>query len=228
MRVWYQSDASIGFDSSWDNYEQCLRKHIGEVKLPNTVVDIYGIDHKKSKIEEQYKKSKNYKIISNALEAQKRSYDVFVVGCTLDPAWSEIRRMVGIPSAFIGESSMYYSRALGRKVSIVTRTKEVCVKMRKNVKRYGCQRHISEIKHLSLTLGQLARGFNNPKPVIDEFRDKSRELKRNGVEVIIPGCGILNMILVENGIKRVDHVIIVDTAAVLIKTAELFGNLRKR
>jgi len=35
MRIWYQSDAPIGFDPSWENYERSLKRHINEVKLPS-------------------------------------------------------------------------------------------------------------------------------------------------------------------------------------------------
>ena len=228
MRVWYQSDASLGFDPLWEKYEQSLKRHINRVKLSTTVVDVRGIDHKDSEIEQQYKKSKHHKIINNAVEAQKGNYDVFAVGCTLDPGRSESRRLIDIPAAFIGESSMYHACALGRKVSIVARTKEVMPKFEENIRNFGLTQNISEISYLSFTLNQLALAFENPKPVIEEFLNESKKLIQKGAEVIIPGCGILNIILVENGVNRIGHVVIIDTTAVLIKTAEFLGNLKKR
>ncbi len=227
MKIWYQSDAPIGFDPLWKVYERSLRKHIDEVKLPNTVVDLHGVDHKNSEVEPQDKKPMHHQIINNALVAQKSNYDVFAVGCTLDPGRSEIRKLINIPSAFIGESSMVHACALGRKVSIVARTGEVIPKFEENIRDYGVHQNISEIGHLSLTLNQLVVAFNNPKPVVEEFLKESKRLIQKGAEVILPGCGVLNIILTKNRVDRIDHVVIVDTTAVLIKTAEFLGILRK-
>src|SRR4030067_104898 len=81
----------------------------------------------------------------------------------------EMRRLIDIPAAFIGESSMYHACALGRKVSIVARTMEVMPKFEENIRNFGLTQNISEISYLSFTLNQLALAFENPKPVIEEF-----------------------------------------------------------
>jgi len=227
MRIWYQSDASIGFDPLWESYEGSLKKHIDEIKLLSTVVDLHGVDHKSSEIKQQDEQFSHQQIVNNALEAQRNRYDVFAVGCTLDPGRSEIRGLIDIPSAFIGESSMVHACALGRKVSIVARTGEVIPKFKENIRSYGLHQNISEIGHLSCTLDQLALGFKNPKPVIDKFLRESQKLIQKGAEVLIPGCGVLNILLAENRVNRIDHVVILDTTAVLIKTAEFLGSLRK-
>jgi Asp/Glu/hydantoin racemase len=229
MKIWYQSDAPLGFDPLWENYKISLEKNIDKIKLPDTLVEIYGnepIGLKAANLEKE--KLRIDQVINNAIEAQKNNYDVFVVGCTADPGRSKIRKLLNIPTIFIGENSMNFACALGKNISIVARAEEVCTKFKKNIRDYGLNNMIFKISHLSFTLEQLATSFEDPKPVIEKFLTEANKLVRKGAEVIIPGCGILNMLLSKCRIKRVNGVLVLDTAAILIKTAELLGSLAKK
>ena len=197
--------------------------------MPETLVEIYGNELLNSNLSNLEKeKLRINQIVNMAIKAQENHYDVFAVGCTLDPGRSKIRELLDIPSAFIGESSLNFACTLGKNIGIVARTKEISPKFKKNIQDYGLKNMIIKMSHLSFTLEQLALSFNNPESIIKEFLSQANKLVRRGVEVIIPGCGILNMLLQAGQNQKIKGIPILDSVAVLIKTAELFGSMVKR
>ena len=73
----------------------------------------------------------------------------------------------------------------------------------------------------------MAKHFNNPGPVIEAFKSAAHQAIQSGAEVIIPGCGCLNLVLAENKFAEVEGATVLDVTGALMKMAELMIVLHK-
>jgi hypothetical protein len=75
-------------------------------------------------------------------------------------------------------------------------------------------------------LDVLANSFNNPEPVLKSFQEAGRLAVKSGAEVILPGCGLLNLIVVENGLTQIEGATVLDVSGALMKVAEAMITLK--
>jgi hypothetical protein len=63
---------------------------------------------------------------------------------------------------------------------------------------------------------------------MERFRVNARRLIAKGADVLIPAEGVLNLLLVRDGLQEVDGVPLLDSFGVVVAMAEMLVNLRKR
>lgn len=230
MKIWYQSYTSIGSDPKWRYYEESLERHLAKVARPDTKVDVRGVDRFPPKMLEcsYFQYLHINQVIENALEAEKKGYDVFVLAGMRDFAYNELKDVVDIPLAFIAEASFHMACLLASKFSVIWTGASSLKAGAANVKRYGLEdRYIPGI-NISISHMELLEAFEkNPQKVIRRFKDAGRLLADQGAGVLIPGFGGLSSFLAEQGVNEVDGVPILDNQAALIKTAETLVDLKK-
>ena len=123
---------------------------------------------------------------------------------------------------------MLYACMYGQKFSVVTYQRQVIRKKYDQlVNLYGLQSRAVAGEYFDIPLNVLANSFNNPKPVLDAFLEAGRRAVKNGAEVILPGCGLLNLIVVENKMTEIDGATVLDVSGALMKTAEAMITLKK-
>lgn len=230
MKIWYQSYTAIGADPRWRYYEESLERHLAKVARPDTKIDIHGVDQFPPKMLEcSYFQYLHFKqVIENAIEAEQKGYDAFVLAGMRDFAYNELKDVVDIPVAFIAEASFHMACLLASKFSVVWTGASSLKAGAANVKRYGLEgRYIPGI-NISMTHMDLLEAFEkNPQKAISRFKDAANSLADQGAGVVIPGFGGLSSFLAEQGVNEVDGVPILDTQAVLIKTAETLVDLKR-
>ncbi|MEA3442513.1 MAG: aspartate/glutamate racemase family protein [Chloroflexota bacterium] len=177
MRIWYQSSTSLGLDPMWNPYLESLKKHVKEVARAGTTVDIHGVEVMHPLVERScYTEYLNQsQIINNAISAEKESYDVFCVGCTLDPGFLEIREVVGIPVAFLSESCLHLASILADKFSLLSYNKAVLLALGRKIRQYGMEQQFISCSSFELSMSDLVSGFQNPEPIIDVVRQAGRQ-----------------------------------------------------
>lgn len=229
MRIWYLSPSALGVDLKWSPYERSLKRHVQEVARPDTEVEVHGTEFKAHPAQDsryaRYLRSGH--IINNAITAEREGYDAFCVGCASDPGLLEIKEVIAIPVAFLSESCFHLACLLADRFSLLALGRAALLRQQKMIKQYGLEESYVAGAAVKLSRSDLPDGFENPVPIIDAVTQASRSAIENGAGILLSGCNILNMVLVDGGLKEINGVPILDTAGALVKIAELMVDLKQ-
>jgi allantoin racemase len=96
------------------------------------------------------------------------------------------------------------------------------------VKYHGLEQRCVPGVHLGLTMVEIGNLLTkDPQRFTAMFKEAARKLIAAGAGAIVPGQGFVGAFFGEQGIRDVDGIPIVDTMAILIKTAEMLVDLQK-
>jgi Asp/Glu/hydantoin racemase len=232
MRIWHQSLTVL---SDLPAYAARLNAYFKKVARPGTEVVIHGL------VPGTY--SANYpgddiaynslyamhslQFIANAWKAQKEGYDAFAL-CTLpDPMLREIRTILDIPAIGLGETCFLTVPTLGQRFAVLVFLDHLAPCYREQMAAYGVSDRCVGIFTSSFRFKDVMAAFDKPGPVIDLFRADARRLIDAGADVIVPGEALMNLLLASEGVNRIDDVPVVDSLALVVKTAEMRVDLQK-
>ena len=229
MQIWYQSSTSLGLDPIWRPYQEALERHVQRVARSDTKVEVHGVKVTHPLVEQSsYVKYLNQaQIINNAMRAEREGYDVFCVGCTLDPGFLEVREVVDIPVAFLSESCFHLASILADKFSLLSYNKAILLALEQKIRQYGLEKQFISCSSFNLSMPDLLNGFDNPEPIVESVKQAGREAIERGAGILLTACNILNMVLVNCGLREIDGVSILDTAGALVKVGEFMVELKQ-
>lgn len=230
MKIWYQTYAALGVDPKWDGYNTTLKSYVRKVARPDTQVDVHGVDKyfTKMTVSEYVQSLHILQVIDKALQAEREGYDAFCIGGTRDLGRESLREVLDIPIAFIAESAYYYACQVARKFGIVGVSAEGVRAHAEEIRYHGLEQRCVPGAHVnSATVEQAELVLKDPQRAIDRFTEAAKNVIAQGAGALIPGFGAWSSLLGERGIRSIDGVPIVDSIAVVIKTAEMSVDLRK-
>jgi Asp/Glu/hydantoin racemase len=189
---------------------------------PNFEIEIMGLDRIGKGFHSLFYNLLNSEnVIRSLMRAEHEGYSGAAIGCFIDPGLEEAREILKIPVAGMGEVALQCSKLYGKKIAIVNNsiieTNKFILKM---PQRYRFKNAECNVIGFDLPAGLLNQCFTKPEPVVKAFTDASHAAIDNGSDIIIPGCGIINMVLVKNGINRIEGIPIFDTTGMLIRMIE--------
>lgn len=229
MKIWYQSSAALGIESTWDSYYASLVRHVRKVARPNTEINVHGVQRSHPFMDRS--KYVNYlnqaQIIDNAIKAETEGYDAICIACTLDPGYSEIKEVVNIPVVFLSEYCFHLASILAGKFSLLANSKNIKEILQQKIKQYGLQEHSIQSDNFDLSLPDIMKGFEHPDPVVNIVKEAGRKAIEKGARILIPTCNILNMVLVGADFRAVSGVPILDTAGAMVKATEFMVDLNR-
>lgn len=229
MKIWYQSSGALGTDPLWGRYSEVLKKNIQEVVHSDTTVHFYGVNRcipGKDRFR-SLEYLNTIQIIQNALKSEEGGYDAFVVGCTFDPGYREIKEILTIPVVFIGETAMHVASMIGGTFSIILNDFHAVSRIKTNIQCYGLERKAGPIAFFNHDAEEMAQSLEHPESILKDFQKIAEDLIDQGAEVILPGCGVLNQLLIEAQLREINGIPILDTAGVTVKFAEMMVDLIK-
>ena len=233
MKIWVQSGSGLAKDaktaSYGSHYEEFLKKHFQKVARPGTSVDLFGIEGTPVGKDRYYSSQHVVEaaIIKSALRAEKEGYDAIAVLITLDLGFHEIRELVDIPVVFNTESSLHIACMSASKFAFMTHNQPLLLRMSELPKRYGLSERMVPGGYLNLTYDDFPKMYKDPKPYIERFAEEARRVIKQGADVLLFAGNPVNMFMVEQGVKEIDGVPVLDVCGTLIKVAELMVDLRK-
>ena len=233
MRIWQQSSLDI---SRLPGYAGFMGRHVGNVCSPDVEVETHGIETGTLTREEYFKYSgygehlKVVQIIENALRAEREGCDAVAISCFLDSGLEEARAALSIPVVSTFETVLEVAARTGNAVALVTRASHMNDRINELIRRYGHQRMV--VDHVTLdfpmSLLELEAAYQGSREFVEQFRRQAQSLIRAGADVIVPAEGVLNTVLVENGVVEVDGVPVIDSYGTLMAYAEMMVRLRRR
>jgi len=226
-RILWQSSTAV---SGLPAYTEAIKRHAERILGPETTLDIRGVEAGTMDLHFMYFQFLNdQNVLNSILKASTEGYDGVAVGCFLDPGVHQAREITDMPVAGLAETSMLYACMYGKKFSVVTYVRQMVEKKYDELIRlYGLQSRAAPMEYFDISLDALANSFDNPGPVLDAFRKAAKRAVEKGAEVILPGCGLLNLISVENDLTNIGNATVMDVSGALMKILEAMITLRKK
>ena len=224
-RILWQSSTMIG---GLPDYEKAIYAHAEKVLSHEFELTVRGVPTGTSQIHFMaFDFLNNVQLFKAVEQAAKEGYDAVALGCFLDPILDELREVMDIPILGLGEAAMLAACMYGKRFSVVTYAPENNAKrFRESIHKYGLSERAAPSTSFSISPAELVDGFTDPGPVVEGFKRAASEATKRGAEVILPGCGLLNLILRIAGISQVENAAVLDVSGVLMKMTEMMVTLK--
>jgi allantoin racemase len=236
MRIWHQSYTDL---TRLPGYSAMLAGHAARIGDSGTEVTLHGLrpgtypDEMPPIAMVGYKYATHLadiQIVENARRAQAEGYDAMAISCFLDPGLEQARGMVDIPIVSSCETALLMSCLVGRSVGLVTLDEPMAEHLRKLVVDYGFGDRVRFVEAMDPPIDEfeLDAAFAGSPEFVARFASDVKRLAGNGVDVIIPAEGVLNIALVKNNVTMIDGMTVIDSYGALIKMAETAATLRRK
>jgi len=223
--LWQSSTAIVGFP----DYKKAIEAHAKKILNSNFEITVRGVQSGTSDIHFMaFDFLNNYQLFDSVTKAEKEGYDAIAIGCFMDPILDELREIMDIPVLSLGEAGMLTACMLGKYFSVVTYIPQISNKFFSELAhKYGLFDRTTPFTSFDLPLDELEKGFKNPAPVIERFVTAAKEAVKKGAEVILPGCGCLNLVVMNGKMSQVDGATVLDVSGALMKLTEMMIVLRE-
>jgi len=140
----------------------------------------------------------------------------------------DARAVVGIPVVGYGETAIHFAAMTGRRFGVVGFIPELATPIGDNIRAAGLEHRLVGFDHLEGGPDVINEAFaGDSSRLLDQFEAAVGRLADRGAELIIPGEGLPNEILVDAGIHSLAGVPIVDADGLAVKLAVLLVELRQ-
>ena len=225
-RVWYQSFVD---EQEQRPYIDRLRNHLGLVAEPGFDHEVVGISPPDRHFHPVTEFRIASRVIRNALTAEERGYDAFVVGHFQEPGINECKGAVGIPVIGLGEATMLHAMTLGRKIGLVTINPIFIPWHEDQISRYGLAERVVGVRAVDTDVDDYMNAFENEdayKMVREQFRQQAKPLLDMGVEVIIPAGGLPMLLFAKEQNFSIEGATVLNGITVAAKSAEMAIKLK--
>ena len=213
----------------WDWVEKILH----DTGNPDTGVDFVNLKHG-YRIMRTYTRTYNsISVAKMAIEAEKKGYDGFVIGCASDLGMREARSMVNIPVIGSTEATTLLACTLGNKFSVITTDPTACARTENLIKSYGLVDRIASVRNVpGLTahenFAMMKAGHEQQQKLVERFTETMmKAISDDGAEVLYASCLPTSSMLAMHGVYEVDGAPVVSMFAAGLKLAETMVALKR-
>ncbi len=232
LRIWYQGFLDL---ETVPPYRDSLARHAAAILRPGTEVAIHGMPPGSFTGTSPAEVARHAytaalhteQLITNARRAEAGGYDAVAVGIVQNPGLREMRTLVDIPVVGYGESAMHLACLLGRRFSVLAFNPALLELLEEQIALYGLRARAAPTVLVETEYEIVARGFEEPEPLVAAFERAAQRALESGADVLIPGQMVLAEILWQQGVRRTGGAPVVDALAAALKSAELLAELRR-
>lgn len=228
MRIFWQSFVDRGQNAP---YLDRLSGYLNGIARPGTEIVVAGMSPPDRDFGRLTEFRCSVLAIDGALAAEEQGFDACVIGHFQDPGLYEMRSALRIPVIGTGEATLHTAAQFGRRIALVSIDPVFEVFHLEQIERYGLASRVTRVAGLGLVPESFGRAFAGDAAakadLIASFVAKAEPLVAEGADVIVP-AGVLPGLLLggEFGLT-VGHAPVVNCAAVALKTAEMWVDLRR-
>ncbi len=234
-RIWHQSMTVL---EEQPGYASLMKEHAQKVCAPGTVVDLHGVmpgTHPPglAPIDAAgltwLAEMNALQIVENVIRAEQEGYDAVAMSCFSDPQLDACRSLVDIPVVSAFEASLLVASTSARAFGLLVPTEGAIRNNRKRIRHYGFEHRVAVVSacHPQLTEYDMERGFEGDGAMVDKLVANIRRMAAAGADIVIPAEGVLNALLVRNGITNVDGVPVFDSFGAVVALAEMLVGLHR-
>jgi allantoin racemase len=227
IRIAWQSSRPI---EKFPAYVKALEEHAARYLAPGSSVSMRGTGFGPPHLEYQvFDFLNNIQVLKSVAEAEREGFDVVAIGCVLDPILDELREAVDIPIVSYTETAMRVATTLGHKFSILTHNRHISRKyVEQLVVKNGMERWCAGVVDFDLSFEALEEAMKGSPQECERLTAAAAEQAvRQGAEVIIMGCGLMNLLAMRYGWHRFSGAPVLDVTGCLVKSAEMMVMLRR-
>lgn len=236
IRIWHQSYTDL---SALPGYRAMLAEHARAVCGPDTVVDLHGLRPGTypdgmppiDMVAWRYpQRLADIQVVENIVTAERQGYDAVAVSCFLDPGLEEARSMVSIPVVSSCETALLVASAVARSFGLITLSEAMAAHLRRLADDYGFRDRVKVIAALDPPMNEheVDAAFAGSPAFVERFSRQASVLLGQGVDIIIPAEGVLNIALVRNQVRAITTAPVLDSYGSLLAFAEMMVQLRRR
>src|SRR3954466_9302799 len=170
-------------------------------------------------------------LIKHAVEAEKQGFSAMAITHFQDAGLAEVKSVVDIPVLGLGETTLFHSSTLGRKVGLVTINPVFIPWHEDQVIRYGLQSRVVGVRAVQATVADFIDALaseDGKGKLAPKWERECRVLLDAGADVIVPAGGLPMMLFgMERG-ANIDGAPIVNGVTLAAKTAELAVRMREQ
>lgn len=227
MKIFWQSfvDSSINAP-----YMRRLSDYLNGIAAPGVSVHVEGISPPDRDFGRLAELRCAVMAIDNGIAAEEAGFDAYVMGHFQDPGLYELRSALSIPVVGAGEATLLAASQLGRRLGLVTLDPVFETMHYEQADRYGLGGRVTHVTGLGCRPEDFAAAFDGDvvakARMLEDFTACARPMVEAGCDVIVP-AGVLPGLLIggERGF-RVGLAPVVNCAAVALKSAEMWSQLR--
>jgi Asp/Glu/hydantoin racemase len=227
LKIYWQSfvDASASAP-----YMARLDTYLNSIAAPGTTVHVAGLTPPDRDFGRLSELRCAILAVDNGIGAAEAGFDAYVMGHFQDPGLYELRAAVEIPVIGVGEATLFAAAQLGRRLGLVTIDQVFEVWHREQADRYGLGERVAHIAGMACRPEDFSDAFAGNEEarrrMLADFAVCASPLVDAGADVIVP-AGVLPGLLLggERGFC-VGHAPVVNCAAVGLKSAEMWVQLR--
>jgi Asp/Glu/hydantoin racemase len=164
--------------------------------------------------------------VRGAVKAAAEGYDAMAITHFQDAALAEVKSVSDMPVLGLGETTLFHSLTLGRKLGLVTINPTFIPWHEDQVIRYGLQQRVVGVRAVEATVADFINAFADQKAfdaLYPKWEKEVRALLAAGADVIVPAGG-LPMMLFSGEFEGVP---VLNGITLIAKSAELAVKLRK-
>jgi Asp/Glu/hydantoin racemase len=223
VRLWHQSVNELNDDL--DIYRRRLVEHAKDVLGTDAGVDVQGLPpgtygglSATGALGNAFIYHRPLdRVLSNAVDAERKGYDGFVIGSFSEPLLREIRSAVDFPVAGLVEASLLVGCSLGKVIAPISNAGAVAWMTRTAVEKHGLGARVMEVQAIDPPLEEpaLAAAYERPEPVVSAFQRAAERAVARGADVIIPAEGVLAELLYGAGVRSIAGATVIDVFGAL-------------
>jgi Asp/Glu/hydantoin racemase len=225
VRIWLQSNTSIGYDPKWQPYLAAEEAHLDTVKSPGTEIRIAGVPAMEADLEySAYKRYLNTRqVIDLALEAERDGYDAFaMIGMGL-AGKAEITELLSIPVIYSETAAWWVGSWLHGRFGLLGHNAAVYRRRVEQITQAGLADRFVLGDHADLTLETVLAGFADPTSLVERMTSTSERAARDGAAILIPDFNPLSAVLSNAGVRAFHGVPVMDVSGVTLRVAEMLA-----
>jgi len=226
-RILWQSSTAI---HRFPAYAKEIEAHGARVLSPGSSLLVRGVSEGTNELHYRaFDFMNNTQLFDSVVNAERDGCDAVAVGCFLDPILDELREIVDIPIMSLAETGMHLACMLGKRFSVLTYTASLNEKFYAElVHKYGLQERAAPLVSFELPLEELEAALaGDATDCLNRVREAGRKAIAGGAEVLLLGCGLLNLVAVRNKLTNVDGATLLDVSGALMKMTEAMVVLRR-
>jgi Asp/Glu/hydantoin racemase len=221
-KLWLQSSSSDADAAIWRVYQESARRHARALLGDRFDFEFHGVSRTFPGVDQSDSAFHlaTREVVRNAIRAEQQGYAGFLNVSTNETGHLEIREVTDFPAVFITEAAVHLAAQIGSRFAFLTHNRGARLRMEAFTHEYGLGDRLVEGASMALTYHDFSAMYANPGPALETFRDEARKAIARGAQVLIPAGGPLNMFFVENGLRAIDGVPVLDILGVALKSLE--------
>ena len=148
-------------------------------------------------------------------------YDAMIIGCAGDPGQLALREIADIPVIGPFQSSLAVATTLGHSFGVISILEQMDPATEMQIRSLGYDTMLAGVEHINCNVLDMAEGRIPEEELADAVLKAAKDLMKKGAASIVLGCMTLAFLLMDEKLKGILPIPVVNPAKIAIGMAEI-------